>query len=153
MTTKYRKTANEKFFATYLNNFCIWWTFNPLYLEKSRTYPIDMYNDFNKVEDNKFESEGKTETLPIAKATPTKNTNIPDGGNKRSQTGLKPPCPTAPSAAPDLPLQFCLSFVLLSSVCVSVTFVNPTQPVEIFANVYMPSSKGNPSDGGKTQDG
>ena len=30
------------------------------------------------------------------------------------------------------------SVVCLSSVCLSVTFVHPTQPIEIFANVFAP---------------
>jgi len=34
--------------------------FDPLYIEKSLTYTIDMYVVFNKVEDEKFESEIKT---------------------------------------------------------------------------------------------
>jgi len=35
--------------------------FDPLYLEKNPTYPIDMYVVFNKVQDEKFETEVKTE--------------------------------------------------------------------------------------------
>jgi len=59
---------------------------------------------------------------------------------------------------------------LSSVICLSVTFEHPTQPVEIFGNVSTPfcsqashllstmqnfkkSSQGNPSDGGKTQEG
>jgi len=34
--------------------------FDPLYLEKFSTYPIDMFVVFNTVEDEKFESEVKT---------------------------------------------------------------------------------------------
>jgi len=34
--------------------------FDPLYLEKSPTYPIDMYVVTNKVEDEESESEVKT---------------------------------------------------------------------------------------------